>query len=87
MLAALLIAAQLGATVHAFEHDPGAPQSKPCSACVTATQLAAALVDAHTTAAVDSSCFPPTINLPARFDSTDVVVARQRGPPTPLQTF
>ncbi len=45
LLAALLVGAQLSAAIHAFAHDPGAPQTKTCSTCVTVAQLGAAAVD------------------------------------------
>ena len=35
LLAALLIAAQGALALHAFEHDPGAPQGKVCGTCIS----------------------------------------------------
>ena len=81
VLAAMLVAAQLAAVVHDFEHELGAPQSKVCSTCATASQLGAASVDGH---------FPEDPNPPGSsytaaanvdFQSARTVVARQRGPP------
>jgi hypothetical protein len=48
LLAALLIGAQGALALHAFEHDPGAPQGKVCTTCITASQLNAGSVDTLT---------------------------------------
>jgi len=84
VLAALLIAAQLAAMAHDFEHELGAPQSKVCSTCAATSQLGPASVDSR---------FPEEPNLPgssftaasnADFQSARTVIARQRGPPATL---
>ncbi|MGI9224070.1 MAG: hypothetical protein ACR2QX_06300 [Woeseiaceae bacterium] len=84
VLAALLIAAQLTVVLHDFEHDLGAPQSKVCSTCATASQLGSATVDGQ---------FPEDADLPGSsftaaahvdFQSTRTIVVRQRGPPASL---
>ena len=83
LLAALLATAQVAAAVHAFAHDPGAPQTKTCGTCVTVAQLGAATVDTT-----------PDFALPHRHAvfplqrHHDIAVAcfpahRQRGPPLP----
>ena len=82
-LAALLVGAQGALALHAFEHDPGAPQGKVCAACVTAGQLAAGIVDIHTGDAPEPAGhrFIPDAN--RSFDSPHTATARQRGPPSP----
>ena len=84
LLASVLIAAQWGALVHAFEHDIGAPQSQVCTTCVAASQLGFACID--TSAPMES--MPPYLvqhaDFVKDFQSTHALVARQRGPPTPL---
>ena len=84
LLAVLLIAGQAGAALHAFEHDPGAPQIKVCSTCITAAQLGAASVDSP----VARDLEPPSASYSsvtvAACHSRHVLVARQRGPPAPL---
>ena len=79
--AALLIAAQGALALHAFEHDPGAPQGKVCTTCVTASQLAAGSLDTH---AGDLPEPAPQLFIPATtcgFESAQSTPARQRGPP------
>ena len=81
VFAVLLIAAQGALALHAFEHDPGAPQGKVCGTCVTASQLAAGSVDSHA-----GESLPPSKQLfvPAAhrgFESRHAVPVRQRGPP------
>jgi len=84
LLTTLLVAGQVGATLHAFEHDAGAPAGKVCSTCVTGAQLGAASVDNP----VVENLEPPSashgnVAVPS-FESRRVFVARQRGPPAPL---
>jgi hypothetical protein len=81
VLAALLVAAQLAAVLHDFEHELGAPQSKVCSTCATASQLGSASVDGHFPEDLDppGSAFTAAANVD--FLSARAVVARQRGPP------
>ena len=79
--AALLIAAQGALALHAFEHDPGAPQGKVCTACVTASQLAAGSLDMH---AGDLPEPAPQLFVPVAtrgLESAPSTPARQRGPP------
>jgi len=80
-LAALLVAAQGALALHAFEHDPGAPQGKVCTTCVTAGQLAAGSIDIHVGAAPEPArhCFIPAAS--HSFDSVHTATVRQRGPP------
>jgi hypothetical protein len=81
-LATLLIAAQGLLALHAFEHDPGAPQGKVCGVCVTASQLAAASVDIHVG---DAPAPAPHLFVPASshgFESVHTATVRQRGPPS-----
>jgi hypothetical protein len=84
MLAVLLLSAQFGSLAHAFEHDPGAPQAKYCSACATASQLSSACVDTHTHQLV----MPGGVRHVAEHDRgllrTTPVLIHQRGPPPPL---
>jgi hypothetical protein len=83
-MAALLVAAQWGAMLHAFEHEAGKPLSQVCTTCVAASQLGFACIDT-----------PPTVEAPACYavqntdttderDSLEVPAARQRGPPISL---
>jgi hypothetical protein len=83
LLAALLVAAQGALALHAFEHDPGAPQGKVCAACVTAGQLASGSLDVHTGDAPEPAAqrFIPAAS--HSFDSLHTATARQRGPPSP----
>jgi hypothetical protein len=83
LLAALLIGAQGALALHAFEHDPGAPQSKVCTTCITASQLAAGSVDTPITDAPEPvrQLFIPAAT--RGFDSAQSTTARQRGPPSP----
>jgi hypothetical protein len=81
VLAVLLIAAQGALALHAFEHDPGAPQGKVCGTCVTASQLAAGSVDSHA-----GESLPPARQLFVQsahrgFESRHAAPVRQRGPP------
>ena len=81
-LAALLIGAQGALALHAFEHEPGAPQGKVCDTCVTASQLAAAGVDmpAGDTLEPAEQPFIPTAF--RGFESVHTATVRQRGPPS-----
>lgn len=45
LLALMLVAAQFSAAMHAYAHDPGAPQTKTCSTCATVAQLGVGAVD------------------------------------------
>jgi hypothetical protein len=79
--ATLLIVAQGALALHAFEHESGAPQGKVCGACITAGQLAAGSMDAHSGESLEPAQhrFVPTTN--QGFDSVHAATARQRGPP------
>jgi len=80
-LAALLIAAQGVLALHAFEHDPGAPQGKACTTCVTASQLAAGSVDIHVGDAPEPLLHAFTPAVSRGFQSVHTAAVRQRGPP------
>ena len=84
MLAMLLLSAQFGSLAHAFEHDPGAPQAKYCSACATASQLSSACVDTH----ADQAIMPAGDRYVAEHDRgfvrTAPILVHPRGPPLPL---
>ena len=84
LLAILLISAQFGSLLHAFEHDPGAPQAKYCVACATASQLSAACIDMHS----DHAMVPARKALlavhGASLVGTAVILVHPRGPPLPL---
>ena len=84
VLAALLVAAQLAVVAHDFEHELGAPQSKVCSTCATASQLGSASVDSPVPEDLDlpNSSFTAAANVD--FRSAHALVARQRGPPASL---
>lgn len=84
LLAALLLSAQFGSLLHAYEHDPGAPQGKVCSTCATANQLSSACVDTHG----DNPLAPAAGRYLAEHDtgsrSASAILVHQRGPPLPL---
>jgi hypothetical protein len=84
IIALLLIAAQTAALVHAYAHDPGAPQAQTCKGCVTANQLASACADTQSQAAIQ--LFRSCLHSAQVFlgESTHTIVIRQRGPPTPI---
>jgi hypothetical protein len=86
VLATLLVAAQLGAVAHAFEHEPGTTQTKVCAACVAATNLGSATVGQSSTLLLAPARF---FFAPARVPavlSVSLPAARQRGPPPHLPT-
>ena len=80
--ATLLIVAQGALALHAFEHEAGAPLGKVCGTCITASQLAAGSVDAHSGDALEPArpVLVPTAN--QDFDTVHAATARQRGPPS-----
>lgn len=82
LLAALLIGAQGALALHAFEHDPGAPQGKVCTTCITASQLNAGSVDTLTGDALEPALqiFIPTAR--RGFEIAHSAPVRQRGPPS-----
>ena len=84
LLATLLLSAQFGGLLHAFEHDPGAPQGKVCSTCATASPLSSACIDTH----ADNLVVPIGGRYPAEHDTgsagASVIFVHQRGPPAPL---
>ena len=82
LLAALLIGAQGALALHAFEHDPGAPQGKVCTTCVTASQLAAASVDTHVGDAPGPARHLAIPTASRGFESVHTAAVRQRGPPS-----
>ena len=82
LLAALLIAAQGALALHAFEHDPGAPQGKVCGTCITGAQLAAGSLDDPAPDALEPTAHVPVPDAGGGFDSLRAWSARQRGPPT-----
>lgn len=81
LLTAVLMAAQLGAVLHAFAHEPGAPQTTVCATCIAAEKLSAAAVDVAPCSSV--SCLRPSSGpiLNLCYDSKHALTARQRGPP------
>ena len=83
-LAVLLISAQFGSLVHAFEHDPGAPQAKYCPDCATASQLSSACVDTNTELALVPGSSGFLAEHGASLVSSTVIFVHQRGPPAAL---
>ena len=84
LLVTLLLTAQFGSLLHAYEHDPGAPQGTICPACATASQLSSACIDAQShDELVPISC---GIGMPfdTGFTSTHSILVHQRGPPATL---
>lgn len=84
LLAASLIVAQWGALVHAFEHEAGAPQNQVCKTCVAASQLGAACLDTSLPTERLACYAEPNVDSAAGIKSHHSLVARQRGPPSPL---
>jgi hypothetical protein len=84
LLAALLLFAQAGALAHAYEHDPGSPQSQICSTCIAAHAVSSACVD------TSHGCDLPVYRaesyaaIAVLLRGADLPHARQRAPPTPL---
>ena len=84
LLTAFLVAAQWGALVHALEHDVGTPQNQVCTTCVAASQLVSACVDTSVTMESVSPYFVRNTESTKDIKPIHALVARQRGPPTPL---
>ncbi|MDA0994371.1 MAG: hypothetical protein O3A13_12180 [Proteobacteria bacterium] len=87
LLAAFLVAAQWGALVHASEHEAGVPQNQVCKTCVAASQLGTACVD--TSPFVEPGHSRSVVHAESirEFKSLHALTARQRGPPSPLQSY
>ncbi len=83
-MAAILIAAQWGALMHAFEHDAGKPKTQACATCVAASQLGFASIDTSTITEGTPSYWLLNTEPANEFHSLYVPVARQRGPPITL---
>ena len=83
-MAAILVAAQWGAMVHAFEHEAGKPPAQVCKICVAASQLGFACVDNPATTEASARYPVQAIDTVDGLDSLHVPVARQRGPPKSL---
>jgi hypothetical protein len=82
LLAALLVGAQGALALHAFEHEPGTPQGKVCTTCVTATQLDAGSVDILTGDAPEPVRHVIIPTASRGFGSVHTATVRQRGPPS-----
>lgn len=80
----LLIAAQTGAVVHAYEHNSGKSQDLTCSACVAAANLLSGCVDNG--AFLDLETYRSThfAEQHVLLNSTETFIVRQRGPPISL---
>ncbi len=81
LIAALLLVAQLGAVIHAYDHDYGAPQAKVCKTCIGFDQLASAGVDCCGDAALPARRSEPARHGMSPARSVPTPIARQRGPP------
>ena len=81
LLAALLATAQFATVVHAFAHDPGAPQAKTCSTCVTVAQLGAATVDTTPDFALPRRHTAYSLERHQHIAIASFPAHRQRGPP------
>jgi len=84
LMAAFLIAGQWSTLVHAFEHEAGTPQSQVCATCVAASQLGCACIDTAGDMPPAPSYAIMIAATEKEFKSVHTLVARQRGPPTPL---
>ena len=80
----LLIAAQTSAVVHAYEHNPGKSQDLTCSACVTAANLLSGCVDNGATLDLETYLNTHFAEQHVPLNSTELCIARQRGPPISL---
>ena len=83
-MAALLVAAQWGALVHAFEHEAGKPLAQVCTTCVAASQLGFACIDMAPIPDAPLSYSVQTAASADEIDSLQIPAARQRGPPITL---
>lgn len=81
LLAGLLVAAQLGAALHAFEHDAGAPQAKVCLTCITVAHLGAGNISNPSPVELPARDLSYTAVVSAPVSSVGASIARQRGPP------
>lgn len=81
VLVGLLIAAQIGAAVHAFEHDLGAPQTKVCGTCITAAQLGTGNIASPVDCELAAQHYEIHCNDEFSFHSIPTLTVRQRGPP------
>ena len=84
LLAALLLTAQLGASVHAFDHDVGAPQVKVCKTCIGFDQTANGSIDLPPDSRLGITRERPSAARHADRPGTRPVAVRQRGPPGAL---
>ena len=84
LLVILLIGAQSGALAHAFKHPADTLQLQTCAICVTASQLDLSCVDTPANADL-VRCHACQAIAPVRtLESFHALLARQRGPPSPL---
>lgn len=81
LLAAILLAAQVGVVLHAAGHEPGVPQTTVCKSCIAADQLAAASIDQQGTTDLDLAGSRLVVTQASDFRSIHALSARQRGPP------
>jgi hypothetical protein len=81
ILVGLLIGAQIGAAVHAFEHDLSAAQTKVCSTCITAAQLGTGAIASPMICELTAQHYEKLCSDEFTFRSTSTVAVRQRGPP------
>jgi hypothetical protein len=81
LLALVLVTAQFSAVMHAYAHDPGAPQAKTCSTCVTVAQLGAAAVNSSPDLILPRSTVAYFRHLPRDAAHAHYPAQRQRGPP------
>jgi hypothetical protein len=81
LLALVLVAAQFSAVMHAYTHDPGAPQAKTCSTCITAAQLGAAAVNNSPDLILPPSTGTYFRHLQREEAHAQYPAQRQRGPP------
>lgn len=84
LLILMLITAQTGAMTHAYEHDPGTPQDRTCSSCLTAAQLLGANIDGDTNQLVLPPKDPFRTGRSTACESVTALIPRQRGPPRQL---
>ncbi len=84
LLAIIFLAAQIGALAHAYEHNPGNPQTQVCSTCIAGHSLSSACVGSTAHIEFQQDNAGVSIERTPVPDTNHLPLARQRAPPTPL---
>jgi hypothetical protein len=83
LLAIVVLIAQTGALVHAYEHDPGSPQTQVCATCIAGHAVGSACVDSMPHCRIQIDKPVAVFERISTANSIDLPLARQRAPPTP----